>query len=400
MSSFINKVHKLSFRARAHYRCFSAAPPPPAPSCIDVHTHCYLPRYVELLKSRQEIPRIVVNDRNENRLVILPSDDAISNNRKIGGEYFDVNSKVQFMDKHGISASVVSLANPWLDFLSEDRTASVRTANLLNTDFHEMCDDSKGRLFAFGLLPNHSEKGSNIRDCLNEIEHISSSPHIKGIIVGAHGIFGRGLDDAECTEIYQCLAERGLFVFVHPHYGVGNEYYDDYGHALHLALGFTFETTVAVSRFILSGILDRVPSLKLILAHCGGTLPFLCGRLDYCFNHDAQLLESRRLKKSPIDYVRSGDNLYFDGITFEGNALMNAVSLVGDQRIMFGTDHPFFPPHGFDAENNNDLQWTSTAKNQAIVQELQCPDAVKQNIFSGTAKRLFAIESVADPLAC
>ena len=52
------------------------------------------------------------------------------------------------------------------------------------------------------------------------------------------------------------------------HYGVGNEYYDDYGHALHLALGFTFETTVAMSRFICSGVLDKVPSLKLILAHC------------------------------------------------------------------------------------------------------------------------------------
>ena len=122
-------------------------------------------------------------------------------------------------------------------------------------------------------------------------------------------------------------------------------------------------------------------------------MPFLCGRLDYCLNHDAQLLEKRKLQKSPIDYITTGNNLYFDGITFEGNALMNAISLVGDQRIMFGTDHPFFPPQGFDAENNNDLVWTSTAKNQEIVHELHCDDAVKQNILSRTAQRVFGIES-------
>ena len=125
----------------------------------------------------------------------------------------------------------------------------------------------------------------------------------------------------------------------------------------------------------------------------GGTLPFLCGRLDYCFNHDAQLLEQKKLQKSPIEYITSGDNLYFDGITFESNALMNAVSLVGDERIMFGTDHPFFPPPGFDAESNNDLVWTSTAKNQQIVHELQCQDTVKQNILSLNAQRVFGIES-------
>ena len=132
----------------------------------------------------------------------------------------------------------------------------------------EICEKSEDRLFAFGLLPNHGDRQHSVSDCVKEIEYLSSLDRVKGIIVGAHGIFGRGLDDEECLDVYHCLAEHGLFVFVHPHYGVGNEFYGDYGHALHLALGFTFETTVAMSRFVLSGILDRVPSLKLILVHC------------------------------------------------------------------------------------------------------------------------------------
>ncbi len=73
---------------------------------------------------------------------------------------------------------------------------------------------------------------------------------------------------------------------MHPHYGVGNEHYADAGHALFLALGFPFETTVAVSRLIVSGTLDKIPNLKLFLAHAGAALPSLIGRLDSCVEHD------------------------------------------------------------------------------------------------------------------
>lgn len=49
-----------------------------------------------------------------------------------------------------------------------------------------------------------------------------------------------------------------------------------------MATGFPFETTVAIGRMILSGVLDKFPNLKLLLAHGGGCLPFLAGRLDSC----------------------------------------------------------------------------------------------------------------------
>ena len=58
------------------------------------------------------------------------------------------------------------------------------------------------------------------------------------------------------------------------------------GHALFLALGFPFETTVSVSRLIVTGTLDQVPDLKLLVAHAGAALPSLIGRLDSCVAHD------------------------------------------------------------------------------------------------------------------
>ena len=60
-------------------------------------------------------------------------------------------------------------------------------------------------------------------------------------------------------------------LFLHPHYGIPSEMYGEAqnGHVLPLALGFPFETTIAVSRMILSGIFDRHPDLKILLAHSG-----------------------------------------------------------------------------------------------------------------------------------
>jgi aminocarboxymuconate-semialdehyde decarboxylase len=51
-------------------------------------------------------------------------------------------------------------------------------------------------------------------------------------------------------DILGAIEESGLTIFLHPHYGVGNEHYKDAGHALFLALGFPFETTVSISRLI------------------------------------------------------------------------------------------------------------------------------------------------------
>ena len=82
------------------------------------------------------------------------------------------------------------------------------------------------------------------------------------------------------------IAQNTLMIFLHPHYGVGNEHYHDTGHALFLALGFPFETTVSVSRLIVTGVLDKVPDLKVLVAHAGDALPALIGRLDSCVAHD------------------------------------------------------------------------------------------------------------------
>ena len=83
---------------------------------------------------------------------------------------------------------------------------------------------------------------------LETVRQIAGLPHLKGVIMGTRGV-GKGLDDATLEPVWEAIAQAGLVVFLHPHYGVDSKAWGekDNGHVLPLALGFPFETTI-VSR--------------------------------------------------------------------------------------------------------------------------------------------------------
>ena len=103
---------------------------------------------------------------------------------------------------------------------------------------------------------------------LKTVKQVAELPHLRGVIMGTVGI-GRGLDDEALEPVWSAIADAGLVIFLHPHYGVDGKAFGEKnnGHVLPLALGFPFETTIAVTRLILSGVFDRHPMLRLLLAH-------------------------------------------------------------------------------------------------------------------------------------
>lgn len=78
---------------------------------VDVHTHVYLPRYADLLRSRAAVPRIIpaetggMDSKPSERLLIL--DHEPSGGRPVGPQYWSRDEKLSFMDKHGIDVSIV-----------------------------------------------------------------------------------------------------------------------------------------------------------------------------------------------------------------------------------------------------------------------------------------------------
>ncbi|KAF9478141.1 amidohydrolase 2 [Pholiota conissans] len=357
---------------------------------VDIHTHVYLPRYTSLLRSRSTVPFIhsITNSEGvaEDRLLIL--DHEPSGGRPVGSQYWDREEKLKFMDKHGIDVSIVSTANPWLDFLPASQAHTL--ASELNNDLEEYCATAPAvssrqikRLYGFGLLPLVPEIRTSA--LLDIVKQIGSLPHLRGLIMGSRGI-GRGLDDEALEPVWAAIEKAGLVVFLHPHYGVDVSAWGDKdnGHVLPLALGFPFETTTAATRLILSGVFDKFPSLRLLLAHSGGALPALSSRLASCIDHDP--IVASRLKHDARYYL---GKLYLDAVAYgpEELGFLAPNRSVGSKRILFGTDHPFFPPLSASEK------WTSVTENlEAIESVYGWNEDDKNGVRGGNAVSLFNLK--------
>ena len=118
------------------------------------------------------------------------------------------------------------------------------------------------------------------------------------------------------------------------------------------------------------------PLEPLVLAHGGGALPFLIGRLNlgyyapkYEFNTDCQ----KNISPPPGEFIKQ---LYFDSLVSSGESLRFLVELVGADRVMLGTDFPF-------EVGDSEGKATLSAVNQM-------PEADREKILSGNAAALLA----------
>jgi predicted TIM-barrel fold metal-dependent hydrolase len=291
------------------------------------------------------------------------------------------------MDTHNIAISVISLANPWLDFLSAKESAGI--AREINQSFSDMCKEHPGRLYFFATLPLTAK----LEEVLGCIAECTKLPYCRGVILGTSGL-GKGLDDPDLLPIFKSLAENGLTIFLHPHYGLPNEVWgpraEKYGHVLPLALGFPMETTIAVARMYLAGVFDAVPALRMILAHSGGTLPFLAGRIESCVLHDGVLVKEGKVgpgRRTVWDVLK--EQVYLDAVIYSEVGLKAAVDASGVDRLMFGTDHPFFPPLTSDEEG----QWESVTLNaEAVNRAVGKESKEAQMVMGGNAISVLRLE--------
>ena len=360
---------------------------------VDIHTHIYPPTYLSLLSSRTTVPYLL--DLPDNslppRLIILPSDDDASippesRGRPIDASYSSIDEKVRFMDIHNIHSSVISLANPWLDFLAPNESAS--WARTVNDELEAICSQNKqNRLYAFATLP----LSSSPEMIAAETTRLQQLPHIKGIILGTTAL-GSGLDDPVLNSIWSALEQTKTLIFLHPHYGLPNKVYGpraaEYGHVLPLALGFPLETTIAFTRMYLSGVFDRFPALRVLIAHAGGTMPYLAGRIESCVQHERHFKpekeDGRRGPRRDLKTVLR-ENVWLDAVVYQEASVKAAIELVGKEKVMFGTDHPFFPPLEPGAE-----EWESVATNLEAVGGTEARDM----IMGGNATELLGLKRV------
>jgi len=148
-------------------------------------------------------------------------------------------------------------------------------------------------------------------------------------------IAGRHLVEAAFAPIWKEIDDKGLPVLVHPADPPGTDEMQLAEHSLTATVGFMFDTTLAITRMVFSGFLDRYPNLKIIAAHAGGTVPYLAGRMDRAWEMTPGTRNA--ITEPPSSYLK---RIYYDAVCYRQEALKLCIEVGGVDKVMYGSDYP------------------------------------------------------------
>ena len=149
-------------------------------------------------------------------------------------------------------------------------------------------------------------------------------------------VAGEALDSPRLRPIWACLATHSLPVFLHPTRTIFAGALQRFG--LEYVVGYVFDTTAAALALVFSGVLDEFPELAIVHPHLGGTIPYLAGRIDY--ESKQPWAATRELERAPSEYLR---RFFVDTVSYNPGALKLALDFYGTDRVLLGTDFPWWP---------------------------------------------------------
>lgn len=288
---------------------------------IDVHTHAYTHQWLELLQ--HEGSQYSLKTRPDGHQEIFRADTPVAFPQP---GHFDYELRIKQMNATGIDVSIVSLTCPNVYWGTEE--ISCLAARESNNNMAEAQSKYPDRIRWFTSLPWEYPQRA-IEELARTCDKGAS-----GVMVLAN-VAGRSLNDPFFAPIWKEIDRRGLPVLLHPTDPPGVDLMDMGQFDLSWSVGFMFDTTLAITRMIFDGFFDRYPNLNLIASHGGGALPYLVGRFEK--GDEVELPQRRKMAAKPTDYLH---HIYYDCITYDPRALQYLITIVGVDRIMFGTDWP------------------------------------------------------------
>jgi aminocarboxymuconate-semialdehyde decarboxylase len=246
-----------------------------------------------------------------------------------------VGQRLAGMAAQGVTKQVLSV---WPDIFAYGLPASTaaRWHRLLNECLSELCAKHPGEFALFASVPL-PDAGAAAR----EAEYAMTKLGAAGLIVAAN-VEGTNLGEIALDEFWDAAVKLDAPIFIHPVQAMPTPRIAKF--ALAQIAQYTFDTTLCVGSLIFSGVLDRFPTLRLILSHGGGAFPYLLGRFDCMHARMDRAAQADVAAAAPSAYVR---RFYYDTILHNPMQLRWLAEAASVERIVLGSDYSF-PPADLD----------------------------------------------------
>ena len=324
---------------------------------IDVHNHFYPPEYLDALGPLGSVIK-VTRDKDGNPLVHYPGDY----NVLVRG-HRDIAYREEVMEAEGVDVQLISLTTPGTHI--ESPAVAAALATITNDAFARIRDDRGARFVPLATLPLCDPRAS-----LSEYLRATDELGLRGAMLFSN-VNGVGLDDQRFWPLYEAANDRNGLLMIHPTYPVGVESMTEYW--LMPLNGFLFDTTLAASKLVFSGVAKRYPRIRWILGHLGGTIPYLAERLDRGYRAFADC--RKNIDELPTEYLKR--HFYYDTVNFSQGPLKLAIEFAGAEHILAGSDYPH--------------QIGSISLMLEALRALPITEAQREAILGGNAKRLLGI---------
>jgi aminocarboxymuconate-semialdehyde decarboxylase len=294
---------------------------------IDSHFHWWPRPVFERLCSRKGFPRAVVNNRGGYAYLRKSTDKTPLNS---WAEWYDLDKQLEYMDTLDHQIDVVCSTGPFSIYFSDLPAEEGRDAAM---EWNEYMAGAQrqypGRLWASAAVPL-----TDTRIAIEVLDHAVDKLGLMGVNVPGSIGDDPHIDAERLEPFYARVAELGIPMFLHPTDAVFVEMLEGYNGALHLSLGRVIEVSVAASRLILSGLMERLPRLKVVLSHTGGALPYQSGRMD-------KNTKKANLPQPASTYMK---RMYTDTVSPHAMGMKFAIDYYGIDHVMYGSDYPCWSP--------------------------------------------------------
>lgn len=291
---------------------------------VDMHTH-FLPKQWPDLAKRFGTPDWPwMKHTTPGKAMIMVGDNEF---RPVYEACWNPAVRLEEMDRDGVDVQVMC-ATPVLFGYARPAQQAAECAEIFNDLALEICTYAPDRLKALAQVPLQDIDAS-----CKEASRSMANGHI-GVQIGNH-VGPKNLDDEGLVTFLQHCASENIPVLVHPWDMLGGDRMPKY--MLQWLVAMPAETQLSIMSLILSGAFERISTdLKLCFAHGGGNFAFQIGRVDNAWRHRDIVRED--CPNLPSSYA---DRFYVDSAVFSEESLDLLVKVMGEERVMLGSDSPF-----------------------------------------------------------